>query len=179
MVLPRNHDRYDEHIKRAARTAGIDWLLLKVVVAQESRFDPKAFRKEPGPPGYGSYGLTQILSSTAARDYGIRDPKVLFDVDTNLRIGADYLRRMLVACKGDVKLALASYNCGPGRVRALVNEHGWDYDKVEPHLPLTTQRYVQKVLAYRDAFAKKVGDGHSVAAGGEKAADHARDDGVT
>ena len=93
----------------------------------------------------------------------------MFDVETNLRIGADYLRQMMAACQGDVRLALAAYNAGPGRVRSLLNRYcpdpgSWRYEAIEAHLPLITRRYVQKVLAYREAFAKEAGgidDGHS------------------
>ena len=62
----------------------------------------------------GAGGLTQLMPGTAA-DLGVRDR---FDVEENLSGGADYLARQLLRF-GDLRLALAAYNSGPGRVARL------------------------------------------------------------
>jgi len=50
-----------------------------------------------------------------ARELGVRDR---FDPIENLRGGADYLARQILRF-GDLRLALAAYNSGPGRVARL------------------------------------------------------------
>ena len=59
-------------------------------------------------------GLTQLMPATA-RQLGVADP---LDPAANLQGGADYLARQLIRF-GDLRLALAAYNAGPGRVAAL------------------------------------------------------------
>ncbi len=62
----------------------------------------------------GACGLTQLMPGTAA-DLGVRDR---LDPEQNLRGGADYLARQILRF-GDLRLALAAYNAGPGRVARL------------------------------------------------------------
>ncbi|HWQ85198.1 transglycosylase SLT domain-containing protein, partial [Brevundimonas sp.] len=77
-------------------------------VAEESAYRVDAI----SPAGAG--GLTQLMPGTAT-DLGVRDR---FDVEQNLSGGADYLARQMLRF-GDVRLALAAYNAGPGRVARL------------------------------------------------------------
>jgi soluble lytic murein transglycosylase-like protein len=83
------------------------------LVATESSFRSGAVSNK------GAIGLTQILPSTAR---GL-DPTItrekLFDVDTNLDLGFQYLREMLDRY-GNLPEALAAYNMGPTRVSRLV-----------------------------------------------------------
>lgn len=83
-------------------------LLRDELIADESAYRPDAV----SPAGAG--GLTQLMPGTAL-ELGVRDR---FDPDENLRGGADYLARQLVRY-GDLRLALAAYNAGPGRVARL------------------------------------------------------------
>jgi soluble lytic murein transglycosylase-like protein len=99
---------YAEAIARAAERHGVDEKLLHALVIVESAYRPNAV----SPAGAG--GLTQLMPGTAA-DLGVRDR---FDVEENLSGGADYLARQLLRF-GDLRLALAAYNSGPGRVARL------------------------------------------------------------
>ncbi len=83
-------------------------LMLDEFVADESAYRPDAV----SPAGAG--GLTQLMPGTAA-DLGVADQ---FDIEQNLSGGADYLARQLLRF-GDLRLALAAYNAGPGRVARL------------------------------------------------------------
>lgn len=106
--LPALSQPYREAIARAAVRHGLDEKLLHALVIVESAYRPDAV----SPAGAG--GLTQLMPGTAS-DLGVADR---FDVEQNLSGGADYLARQLLRF-GDLRLALAAYNAGPGRVARL------------------------------------------------------------
>lgn len=99
---------YMEAIARAAERHGLDHKLLHALVIVESAYRPDALSPA------GAVGLTQLMPGTAA-DLGVTDR---LDVEQNLAGGADYLARQLIRF-GDLRLALAAYNAGPGRVARL------------------------------------------------------------
>ncbi|MES3033465.1 MAG: transglycosylase SLT domain-containing protein [Gemmatimonadota bacterium] len=90
----------------AALDAGIDPELGFRVVNVESQF------KESATSSVGAAGLTQVMLPTA-RYYepGITKEK-LYQRETNLRIGFHYLRDLIDERRGNVKLALLTYNRG-------------------------------------------------------------------
>lgn len=116
----------DGALERAARRHGLDPALLRALVEVESGGDPRALSAK------GAKGLTQLMDSTAA-ELGVSDP---FDPEQNLNGGAAYLRRLIDRYRGDLRLALAAYNSGPG----AVDQRG----DVPPYPE--TQRYVRSVL---------------------------------
>lgn len=97
-----------EAIEDAAARHGLDPKLLHALVVVESAYRPDAV----SPVGAG--GLTQLMPGTAA-ELGVADR---FDPLQNLFGGADYLARQVLRF-GDLRLALAAYNAGPGRVAKL------------------------------------------------------------
>jgi len=99
---------FQEAVDAAALAHGLDPKLLHALVLTESAYRPDAL----SPAGAG--GLAQLMPDTAL-ELGVKDR---FDPAENLRGGADYLARQL-ARFGDVRLALAAYNAGPGRVARL------------------------------------------------------------
>ena len=73
----------------------------------------------------GALGLMQLLPTTAAyvaRKIGDpwEGPDSLYDSDTNIRLGAAYLRQLLNRYDGSVHNALAAYNWGPGRISGFI-----------------------------------------------------------
>jgi soluble lytic murein transglycosylase-like protein len=102
--LPEHGRPWAGAIAGAATAAGIDPALLGAVVWAESSFDPQA--SSPA----GARGLAQLMPGTA-RELGVD----IDDPAANLAGGARYLRAQLDRF-GDVELALAAYNAGPGRV---------------------------------------------------------------
>jgi soluble lytic murein transglycosylase-like protein len=69
----------------------------------------------------GALGLMQLLPSTGeelAGKLGIEwmGPDTLFDPIINIRLGTAYLRQLADRYDGNVEIALAAYNWGPGRI---------------------------------------------------------------
>jgi soluble lytic murein transglycosylase-like protein len=80
------------------------------LVKLESDFNPRAVSR------VGAVGLSQLMLSTAVQfDRSVTREK-LYDPKTNLRIGFQYLRRLISAYKGNVQLALLAYNLGEDAV---------------------------------------------------------------
>ena len=94
-------------IQVAAEAHGLDPALVAAVVEQESAFQVQAVSPA------GAMGLMQMMPGTAA-EWGLLEP---FDAAANLDAGTEYLA-WLIDRYGDVGLALAAYNAGPGRVDA-------------------------------------------------------------
>nr|WP_294168455.1 lytic transglycosylase domain-containing protein [uncultured Sphingomonas sp.] len=97
---------YAAAVEQLAAAHHISPVLLEALVWQESRWRAGARSTA------GAIGLAQLMPGTA-RDLGV-NPQ---DPNANLAGGARYLRQQLDRFGGDVELALAAYNAGPGRVQ--------------------------------------------------------------
>lgn len=84
---------------------GVPVSLFDALIMAESGYDATALSPK------SAYGLTQLMPATAAA-LGVDR----FDVTSNLRGGARYLRSQINRF-GQYHLALAAYNAGPGRVK--------------------------------------------------------------
>lgn len=96
---------YMAYVHQLAERFDLSPALLEAVVWQESRW-----REDAVSPA-GARGLAQLMPGTA-RDLGVDPDNPL----ANLEGGARYLREQLDRFDGDLELALAAYNAGPGRV---------------------------------------------------------------
>ncbi|HUR90832.1 MAG TPA: lytic transglycosylase domain-containing protein [Ramlibacter sp.] len=105
-----NYKQVQHHLRAASQANGIDYELLKAVIATESGFDAAAVSPR------GAVGLMQVMPATAQR-YGVTgDRKRLADPGVNIRTGSKYLRDLLDMFRGNTELALAAYNAGEGAV---------------------------------------------------------------
>ncbi|HTQ78648.1 MAG TPA: lytic transglycosylase domain-containing protein [Thermoanaerobaculia bacterium] len=114
-------------IVQAAERHGLDPLLLASIVETESAFAPDAVSRE------GAIGLMQLIPDTG-KLYGKTN---LFDPYVNLDVGSQYVGALLERYHGDLALALAAYNCGPGTVTR--------YGAVPPYAE--TRDFVKSVIA--------------------------------
>lgn len=97
----------EKGILEAAARHGVDPALIAAVIQVESGFRPDAVSPR------GAQGVMQVMPDTAAL-LGFSDGA---EPQTNLEIGTRYLGGLLDQFGGDVELALAAYNAGPGAVR--------------------------------------------------------------
>jgi soluble lytic murein transglycosylase-like protein len=126
----------------------LDRALVYALVRQESRFDAAAQSKS------GAYGLMQLMPATAARVAGDdklkADPSPLLDASINLRLGQDYVTKLLSVVNGDLLHAVAAYNAGPGVILKTVQRMGKEADSllaIESMPGGQTREFVEKVVA--------------------------------
>ena len=104
-VVPPN-EAYEDIIQEAAAEFDVDPALIRAVMQAESAFHPYAVSRA------GAEGLMQLMPALAD-EMGVSDS---FDPRANIMGGVRYLKRLLDYHNGNLDLALASYNAGPGNV---------------------------------------------------------------
>lgn len=125
---------FDDIILRAAKEYNLDPSLIKAVIQTESSFNANAVSSA------GAQGLMQLMPGTA-RGLGVNNS---FDPEQNIFGGTAYIRQQLDRF-GDIRLALAAYNTGPGRISSLNIKNANDaneYSKISSGV----RGYVDKVL---------------------------------
>lgn len=121
----------DSLVSANAAAWQVDPALVKAIIANESGFNANATSKT------GAQGLMQLEPGTAA-GLGVHD---CYDPAQNVWGGTRYIRGLLDRFNGDMRLAVAAYNAGPGAVEK--------YGGVPPYAE--TQNYVGNVL---DSYQK-------------------------
>lgn len=129
-----NLDAYKDVIRDASVESGVDEAVIRAIIHAESAFNPRAMSLK------GAQGLMQLMPGTA-NDMGVLDA---FNPAQNIRGGARYLGLLMKNFNGDVRLAAAAYNAGPGAVQ--------HYNGVPPYAE--TQVYVQRVGELVQRYAK-------------------------
>ncbi len=124
---------YEREIAVAAREFGVDPALVRAVIHAESAFNETAISPA------GAQGLMQLMPATA-RELGVTNAMLATE---NIRGGVHYLAKMLRRFKGDITLATAAYNAGPG----AVGRHGG----IPPYAE--TKAYVNRVGILHERYA--------------------------
>jgi hypothetical protein len=110
-AMPVRRFPFEHCFRRAAAAYDLPLVLLLAVARGESDFQPRARSQA------NAHGLMQIQWPGTARHLGISRLAALYEPCTNVDAGSRYLRELLERYGGNLHLALAAYNYGPGRVR--------------------------------------------------------------
>ncbi len=129
--------KYDSIISDKSKRYGVSEALIKSVIKAESDFDPTCVSSA------GAMGLMQLMPVNV-KELNVQDP---FDPVQNIDGGIRELKGYLNSYNGDVKLALAAYNCGPTRVRRLGLDNLDDPEQFAK-LPKETRNYITKIMKY-------------------------------
>jgi membrane-bound lytic murein transglycosylase D len=150
-ILQQRAEPYLHHILDEIEAKNIpgELALLPVV---ESAFVPDAYSKAD------ASGLWQFVPATG-KEYGLQQNAWYDgrrDVYASTKAATTYLKELSENFDGDWLLALASYNCGKGRVRKSIEKNEYlnlptDYWSLD--LPEETKNYIPRLLAIAKLFA--------------------------
>jgi soluble lytic murein transglycosylase-like protein len=129
---------YNDAIAEAASRYRLDPNLIRAIIHAESAFNPFAVSSA------GALGLMQLMPEVA-EELDVLDP---FDPRQNILGGSRYLRDLLDRHHGNVDLAVASYNAGPGAVAR--------YRGIPPYRE--TRNYVRTVNSFIKQSRSTLGD---------------------
>ena len=137
---------FRKEVQAVARDIGLDPAYVYGLIRQESRFILNARST------VGASGLMQLMPATArwtAKKIGMDyTADLITDRDTNLKLGAHYLKLVLDDFSGSQALAAAAYNAGPGRPRKWREGPVLEPAVWAENIPLSeTRDYVKKVLS--------------------------------
>lgn len=114
--------------------------------------------------GAGALGLMQLMPATGtetARRNGVpfRGPTDLLNPETNIQLGAAYLRQIIKQFGGNFALAAAAYNAGPSRVKSwLPRSQCVPADLWVETIPFAeTEGYVRRALFYAAIYEQRLG----------------------
>lgn len=138
--------KYGQTLQENGRAFKVDWRLLLAVMQVESRF------VEDAESPRGAQGLMQIMPTTQIEVAARLGLDSLSTVDEHIRGSAYYFASLYQLFEGAdpenrIKLAIAAYNSGPGRIydaqdiTAYLGENPKSWQSIKMALPLLSKRY--------------------------------------
>ncbi len=154
-MYPPSHG---ELIQKYAKKNDLDQYLVRAVIKTESNFIADAHSGKAS-------GLMQLTDETAkwvCEKLGIDVKKIdLYDPEDNIKLGCYYLRHLIDYYDGNIDVALAAYNGGPGNVNKWLKNKEYSKNGKDLHyIPFKeTREYVVKVNEhwknYRELYEKE------------------------
>ncbi|PHS23929.1 MAG: lytic transglycosylase [Methylophaga sp.] len=129
-----NINSFSQHVDSESKNNRVDPALVRAIIHAESAFNPQALSR------VGAQGLMQLMPATA-KELGVSNS---LDPQQNIAGGAKYIAQLLQQFKGNIKLATAAYNAGPGAVKR--------HNGVPPYEE--TQVYVKRVAILHARYQK-------------------------
>lgn len=119
---------YKTMIVEYSKEYNLDPYLVASIINVESKYDKDALSQKD------ARGLMQISPSTgkwASEVLGIENysEDILFDPETNIRIGTWYLSTLFKEFNNNLDSVLAAYNAGSGNVNKWLNDENYSRDK--------------------------------------------------
>lgn len=150
-----------EHVEAAAKAHDIDPYLILSIMRTESSFRP--WVRSP----VGARGLMQIMPTTARsignRAEGGRAHAARYTrPESNIWLGAWYLKKLLERYDGQLALAVGAYNAGPTPMdRWVTAHHGKHLDAfIESLSYRETRRYIRRVIETYQTYRRLGGNTH-------------------
>lgn len=151
---------YREQMHAVLQQHQLDEAFVYGLIRQESRFiaDIKS--------SAGAMGLMQLMPATAkwvAGKLGLQDfhTSLVTDINTNLQLGAYYLKHVLDQLDNHPLLAAAAYNAGPGRARRWKDARPLEGAIYAETIPFNeTRDYVKVVLSNSMYYANSFDHPH-------------------
>ncbi|MBR4874469.1 MAG: lytic transglycosylase domain-containing protein [Clostridia bacterium] len=150
-VYPKDYEIY---VLKYSKEFNVSEDLIYAIIKTESNFNSGAKSAKD------AFGLMQIIEPTGewiAETLGFDDfyKEMLFDPETNIKMGTYYISYLLKMYENDEKCALCAYNAGYKKVDSwLLNEK---YSKDEKKLNVVpypeTEKYVNQVLNNKKIYA--------------------------
>ena len=142
---------YLEQVLAEAQRYNLDPLLLYALMRQESLFDPYAVSSAQ------ARGLMQIIPPTAQAIAGALDQPYretwLYRPRVNIAFGVYYLARQRDRFGGNLWVALAAYNGGPGNAARWWEAARGDVDLFYERITLEeTRRYLERILEHLSVY---------------------------
>ena len=139
--------KYRDQITQYAAEYAVHPAYIAAIVLNESSYDPSAVSSAD------ARGLMQLLPASGewiAPKIGLKDytDDVLYDADTNLRMGAWYIGYLCDQFAGDPILVACAYHAGAGNVKNWIKNYSTDgktltYDQIPYE---NTRSYARKVV---------------------------------
>ncbi len=137
---------YKDYINKYSKIQGVDPLFVSAIINVESKFNKNAISNKD------ARGLMQIGEQTGlwgAEELIIEDynKEMLFNPQTNIRIGTWYINRLKQEFGNNLPLVLAAYNAGSGNVSKWLQNKQYSEDGTSLHrIPFKeTEEYLDKV----------------------------------